>query len=210
MMARPRFGNLDEATRRKILETAAVEFVANGFDGTSLNRLIDRLGLSKGSFYYYFDDKADLFITVIDHTWRTMMPDRGVDLSALDGDSYWSAIEAVMRETHARVYDNPWLIGMGRLFYNPPDEPAIRAKVVEILDHAREWQAELIRRGQAIGAVRDDLPVDLLLALLVGADEAVDQWFVVNWDELDDAEIDRLFTEIFAILRRMMEPPPAT
>ena len=208
-MARPRFSNLDEGTRRKILETAATEFAANGFEGTSLNRLIEGLGISKGSFYYYFDDKADLFCTVVDYTWQTMMPDRGLDLSALDSDSYWSVIEGVMRETHARVHDNPWLVGMGRLFYNPPDVPDIRAKLEEILAGAREWQAELIRRGQTIGVVRDDLPVDLLLALLVGADEAVDHWFVLNWNELDEDEIDRLFTEIFAILRRMMERPSA-
>ena len=63
-MARPRFQNLDQETRNHILETAAEEFAAQGFDGTSLNRLIESLGISKGSFYYYFDDKADLFITV--------------------------------------------------------------------------------------------------------------------------------------------------
>ena len=62
-MARPRFRNLDRETRHRILETAAVEFASRGFEGTSLNQLIDRLGISKGSFYYYFDDKADLFTT---------------------------------------------------------------------------------------------------------------------------------------------------
>jgi len=204
-MARPRFQNLDEATRRRILETAAVEFAANGFDGTSLNRLIEGLGISKGSFYYYFDDKADLFITVIDHAWRTMLPDGEIDLSDFDGDNFWSAIEGMMRETHDRVHDYPWLIGLGRLFYNLPDVPEIKARVEEVLNQVRDWQAGLIRRGQTIGAVRDDLPVELLLALLVGADEAVDQWFALNWDKLDHAEIDRLFTEVFAIFRRMME-----
>ncbi len=207
-MARPRFQNLDEATRRRILETAAADFAANGFDGTSLNRLIEGLGISKGSFYYYFDDKADLFITVIDHAWRTMLPDGEIELSGFDGVNFWSAIEGMMRETHDRVRDYPWLIGLGRLFYNPPDVPEIKARVEEVLNQARDWQAGLIRRGQTIGAVRDDLPVELLLALLVGADEAVDQWFALNWDKLDHAEIDRLFTEVFAIFRRMMEPPP--
>jgi AcrR family transcriptional regulator len=206
-MARPRFQNLDEPTRRRILETAAAEFAANGFDGTSLNRLIEGLGISKGSFYYYFDDKADLFITVIDHAWRTMLPGGEIDLSIFDGDNYWSAIESMMRETHDRVRDYPWLIGLGRLFYNPPDVPKIKARVEEVLNQARAWQADLIRRGQTIGAVRDDLPVELLLALLVGADEAVDQWFALNWDDLDTVEIDRLFTEVFAIFRRMMEAP---
>ena len=83
-MARPRFAKLDEATRRRFLETAAVEFAAKGFDGTSLNQLIERLGISKGSFYYYFDDKADLFSTVVDHVWSIFLPDSGPDFSSFD------------------------------------------------------------------------------------------------------------------------------
>ena len=207
-MARPRFSKLPETEQRRILETAATEFAVNGFDGTSLNRLIEGLGISKGSFYYYFDDKADLFITVVEHTWRTMIPDDEFDLSSLDGDTYWAVIEEVMREAHLQVREKPWLVGMGRLFYSPPDVQGIRARLEEILNEARQLQSELIRRGQAIGVVRDDLPIGLLQALLVGADEAADQWFGLNWDRLGSPEIERLFTEVFAIFRRMLEPPP--
>ena len=77
-----------------------------------------------------------------------------------------------------------------------------------MFDRAWQWQAELIRGGQALGAVRDDLPVELLQALLVGADEAGDRWFVTNWDDLGEHEIERLFKEVFAIFRRMLETPP--
>jgi AcrR family transcriptional regulator len=206
-MARPRFSKLDDATRKNILETAAAEFAARGFDGTSLNQLIEQLGISKGSFYYYFDDKADLFITVVDHAWDTMLPDGEFDLSVFDGNNYWPALEDLMREAHARVHENPWLVGLGRLIYNPPDVPQIRERLAEVFSRARECQTELIRLGQGIGAVRDDLPIELLQALLVGADVAADQWFALNWDRLDSAEIEHLFTEVFAIFRRMMEPP---
>jgi AcrR family transcriptional regulator len=41
-MARPRFANLDLDTRHRILETAAEEFAARGFEGVSLNQLIVR------------------------------------------------------------------------------------------------------------------------------------------------------------------------
>ena len=34
-----------------------------------------------------------------------------------------------------------------------------------------------------------------------------ERWFVDNWDRFDDTEIERLFIEVFAIFRRMMEPP---
>jgi AcrR family transcriptional regulator len=208
-MARPRFANLDLDTRYRILETAAEEFAARGFEGVSLNQLIDRLGMSKGSFYYYFDDKADLFTTVADLAWAIVLPVEHLDLETFDSENYWSSLEALMQEARSRVRANPWLVGFTRLMYDPPEVANVRESLAEKFAEARQWQAELIRRGQALGTVRDDLPVALLQALLVGADEGGDRWFVSNWDRLDEKEIERLFQEVFAIFRRMLEPLPA-
>jgi AcrR family transcriptional regulator len=207
-MARPRFANLDLDTRYRILETAAQEFAARGFEGVSLNQLIERLEMSKGSFYYYFDDKADLFTTVADLAWAIVLPPGDLDLQAFDGENFWPSLEALMQDARERVRANPWLVGFTRLIYEPPDIADVRESLAEKFDKARQWQAELIRRGQELGAVRADLPVELLQALLVGADEAGDRWFVANWDRFDDKEIERLFGEVFAIFRRMLEPPP--
>ena len=206
-MARPRFANLDLDTRYRILETAAEEFAARGFEGVSLNQLIDRLEMSKGSFYYYFDDKADLFTTVADLAWAIVLPVEELDLEGLNAETFWPALEALMGEARARVRGNPWLVGFTRLMYDPPESISVREALAEKFNDARQWQAELIRRGQALGAVRDDLPVELLQALLVGADEAGDRWFVNNWDRLGEKEIERLFDEVFAIFRRMLESP---
>lgn len=207
-MARPRFANLDLDTRHRILETAAEEFAARGFGGVSLNQLIDRLGMSKGSFYYYFDDKADLFTTVANLAWAIVLPVEHLDLESFDAENYWSSLEALMQEARSRVRANPWLVGFTRLMYDPPEVAGVRESLAEKFAEARQWQAELIRKGQALGTVRDDLPVALLQALLVGADEAGDRWFVNNWDDLGEEEVERLFEEVFAIFRRMLEPPP--
>jgi hypothetical protein len=190
-MARPRFANLDLDTRFQVLETAAVEFAARGYDGVSLNQLIER----------------DLFSTVADLAWAIVLPVEALDLETLDASNYWFSLEALMREARARVRANPWLVGFTRLMYDPPDIPGVRESLSEKFDEARRWQAELIRRGQTIGTVRADLPVELLQALLVGADEAGDRWFVNNWEQLDEREIERLFEEVFAIFRRMLEAP---
>ena len=207
-MARPRFANLDIDARYRILETAAVEFAARGYSGVSLNRLIERLGMSKGSFYYYFDDKADLFTTVAGLAWAIVLPPQELDLADLGPDTFWPVLEALMREARARVRANPWLVGFTRLIYDPPDDAGIRETLMEKFEQARRWQGDLIRRGQDLGTVRSDLPVELLQALLVGADEGGDRWFVDNWDRLDDDDNERLFEEVFAIFRRMLEPPP--
>ncbi len=208
-MARPRFANLDLDTRYRILETAAEEFAARGFEGVSLNQLIDRLEMSKGSFYYYFDDKADLFKTVADLAWAIVLPVEKLDFETFTAENYWSSLEALMQEARSRVRANPWLVGFTRLMYEPPDLAGVRESLAEKFEEARQWQAELIRRGQTLGTVRHDLPVELLQALLVGADEAGDRWFVNNWDDLGEKEVEHLFREVFAIFRRMLESPPA-
>ena len=207
-MARPRFANLDLDTRYRILETAAEEFAARGFEGVSLNQLIDRLEMSKGSFYYYFDDKADLFTTVADLAWAIVLPAGDLDLETFDSENFWPSLEALMQDARERVRANPWLVGFTRLMYDPPDIAGVRESLAEKFDEARRWQAELIRRGQELGAVRTDLPVELLQAMLVGADEAGDRWFVDNWERVGEREVERLFREVFAIFRRMLEPPP--
>jgi AcrR family transcriptional regulator len=107
-MARPRFANLDLDTRHRILETAAEEFAARGFDGVSLNQLIDRLEMSKGSFYYYFDDKADLFTTVADLAWAIVLPVEQLDIETFNAENYWTSLEALMQEARARVRANPY------------------------------------------------------------------------------------------------------
>ena len=65
-MVHERFDNLDAEKQERLFEAAADEFASHGFDGASLNRIIDRAGMSKGSLYYYFNDKNDLFATVIE------------------------------------------------------------------------------------------------------------------------------------------------
>ena len=62
-MPRPRFEKLPVEKQEQILEAAAKEFTAHGYDGASLNRILEEAGISKGAAYYYFDDKADLYAT---------------------------------------------------------------------------------------------------------------------------------------------------
>ncbi|MDA3951782.1 MAG: TetR/AcrR family transcriptional regulator [Spirochaeta sp.] len=47
--------------RNRILETAEREFLQHGFDGTSIDTIVDHIGGSKSTVYAHFRDKAILF-----------------------------------------------------------------------------------------------------------------------------------------------------
>lgn len=64
-MPKATFFNLPEEKRELILDIAIDEFAARGFEGASISAMVARAGIAKGSFYQYFDDKADLFMYLV-------------------------------------------------------------------------------------------------------------------------------------------------
>ena len=60
-MPKQTFLNLPEEKRQVIVNAAVDEFTEFGFEGSSINRIVANSGISKGSFYQYFEDKQDVF-----------------------------------------------------------------------------------------------------------------------------------------------------
>ena len=60
-----RFLNLPNEEKERVLGISKTQFATNGYDATSLNLLLKELKISKGQFYYWFEDKADLFFTIM-------------------------------------------------------------------------------------------------------------------------------------------------
>lgn len=209
-MPRPRFLNLDQARRDRLLEAAAEEFAAHGYDRASLNKIIERLGLSKGQLYYYFDDKADLFRTVLGWAWQRVLPDTLVDFSRLDADTFWPATEELAERSREVIRTMSWWIGLWRHLYHPPQDPAIRQIVAEKFELGRQIQRSMVRRGQEIRCVRRDLPEDLLLAMISAFDMAADRWLIDNWDALTSEQRETLPHLLFGVLRRVIQPGIST
>jgi AcrR family transcriptional regulator len=55
-----------ETTRQLILRTAFEEFYRYGFQGGSLNRIVEETGLTKGALFHHFAGKQELGYAVVD------------------------------------------------------------------------------------------------------------------------------------------------
>ena len=64
-LAQPGADAPDSAKRRQIMEGARRAFLADGFDGASMNDVARVAGVSKGTLYVYFDSKEQLFEALI-------------------------------------------------------------------------------------------------------------------------------------------------
>ncbi|MGP8060867.1 MAG: TetR/AcrR family transcriptional regulator [Acidimicrobiales bacterium] len=51
-------------TRQRILDVALDLFIAQGFDGTSLREIAEKLGVTKAALYYHFASKDDILMAL--------------------------------------------------------------------------------------------------------------------------------------------------
>ena len=52
--------------KNEFLDTAQMLFYSQGYDQTSVNAIIDHMGVSKGTFYHYFESKEQLLDSLIE------------------------------------------------------------------------------------------------------------------------------------------------
>ena len=64
-MPKQTFLNLPEEKRTNIVNAAIEEFAEYGLENASTNRIVASSGISKGSFYQYFEDKQDVFMYLL-------------------------------------------------------------------------------------------------------------------------------------------------
>ena len=207
-MARNRFQNLDPDKQEAILQAAGEEFAEKGFEAASINRIISRSGLSKGSVYYYFEDKADLFATVMERGTQRLMGEIGWPaLEVIGPDEFWDALMELTHRSMELVQRDDWWIRMGRAFHHLRHEStgAGGEAIRRLTEMGRGMWRTLIQRGQALGVVRTDLPLDLLVEITMGADEGGDRWMVERWDTLSPEELKTIVDGRVDLLRDMLD-----
>ncbi len=206
-MPRPRFQNAPEELRNGILTAATKEFGRRGYEGASLNRIIATAGLSKGSFYYYFDDKADLAATALAQATSSLMAT--LDLTAIvDQASFWTTMEHFQRKSlEPLAHDPSQLELVGKLGRAYVDHPELAAKVLPLVSDYLSLAMSAWRRGQEVGAVRRDLSVEVLMAVMSGTKEALLKVQLPRDGLLTLEEIDRLASLLFDFFRRLVAPP---
>ncbi len=64
-MPKTTFFNLPQEKQSRLLTIAAKEFAAHPYDAASISKIVRQAGIAKGSFYQYFEDKQDLYQTLV-------------------------------------------------------------------------------------------------------------------------------------------------
>ena len=96
-MARP-----VEFDEDKVLTNAMEQFWKEGYEASSVRKLLDCTGINRGTLYNSFGDKDTFFRTCVEH--YNMIVQKQIESSLKDENlSCWNAIEAYFEETISNV-----------------------------------------------------------------------------------------------------------
>ena len=200
--------------RLKLIEAAIDEFNEFGIENASYNRIIERSGMSKGSVYYHFDNKDALLAIVMEEIGERVLkavPERDLPQNK---DEFWQALwDYRQREfdffaEHIRL-GRILIMSLGVPEFDIQDINNLCAPLTKLLHR----QINLIKRGQELGAIRNDLCVDLIFNLMRAVDKSLCVKFfgreaedILKLSESERRESSKNYTRLFKdLIRRMLE-----
>lgn len=89
-MIKKTFYNLPEEKRQRVTEAIVDEFANAEDDKVSINRIVQKANISRGSFYQYFDDKLDLVEVLIRSYLNMVIDDLRRAIISSDGDIFYT------------------------------------------------------------------------------------------------------------------------
>ena len=172
--------------RDRVLEAARAAFGAEGSD-VSLDEIARRAGVGAGTVYRHFPTKEALFEAVVFDRMEELVDEARSVLNDPDpGRAFSSFVERLAREG-ALKRDLVEALASDGIHLQLGEAPMFRA-LIDVL-------AELLQRAQRAGAVRSDINVEDVLALLTGAAYAICQ------SRADDERTARLLAIMYDGLR---------
>ena len=165
-----------EKTRAHILNAAFEEFYMNGFQGSSLNRIVEKAGTTKGGLFHHFHDKNDLGYAVVEEIIHPQLKERWFDPLA-DSIDPIALIKRTMRQ-FAREEEAKSYLLRGCPLNNLAQEMAplneeFRRRLERIYSAWREAVESAFARGIKAGTVKKGISPRRTAALIVAALEGI-------------------------------------
>ena len=157
-------------TREQVLEHATALIRERGFRATSIGDLLDRSGIQKGSFYYYFPSKEDLGHAVLDRFVEDLEKRLLDFLTAASGPAPLERIGAVLDGFVAQTESSGGKGGcpFGTLAMELSDvHDGFRVRLSDALKRLEGAFADLIARARDAGDLRRDADPKALASFIM-------------------------------------------
>lgn len=220
-MPKPTFFNLPPDKRRRFVDAALNEFALRDYRAASVGRIVDAVGIAKGSVYQYFDGKLDLYRYLVDLAAETKF--RHIDARlAGDAPDFFSQVrQAAFHGARFDFSEPRYASLLVHATYVPslPETAEVSARL-RATSHA--YLRGLVDAGVARGDLRADLDREMtvyaLYQLTVALRDFLGARFGFSFEDavragaglpIRDEELGAVLDELVGVLRHGLAHPAA-
>ena len=150
-------GRVSDA-KEKLMKAVRELIWSDSYGSTTIDHICAQAGVKKGSFYYFFDSKADLALAAIEEEWQRRRP----ELDSLFSPTipplerlrkycdYGYQFQTAIRNKYGRVLGCP-LFSIGAEIST--QEAGLQKKIQEILEYKRKYLESALRDAHGAGLI---------------------------------------------------------
>ena len=159
---------------QRLLAVATRLFAEKGFEGTSVQEIVDTAGVTKGAMYHYFNSKDDLLYEIY-HRLLAMQTTRLEQIAGGSG-TVDERVRAAAADVIGISFDHmDELIVFFRSMHMLPRDKRMAVRAQRRTYHER-FRA-LVEEGQRAGLFKPALPADLVVQFFFGAVHQISMWY---------------------------------
>jgi AcrR family transcriptional regulator len=161
-----------EAMRQRILMAAFAEFYRNGFQGGSLNKIVEAAGITKGALFHHFTGKQELGYAVVDEIIHPILQERWIKPVANSADPIADLKRAFRQFVKEDIASGHYVQGcpLNNLAQEmSPLDPGFRQRIDKLYDTWRSSYAAAFAAGIKARKVRKDISPRNVAALVVAS-----------------------------------------
>lgn len=203
-MPKETFFNLPEEKQNLICEAALDEFAAHPFRHASVNRIVRRAGIAKGSFYQYFEDKADLFRYLLQKAGEVKMRYLAPVLQHAEQRDFFTLLHDLYLGGLQMAIEHRRYAALGKRLM---EDRTLYAQIwSEGAATAQDFFRPLIEKAIARGEIRSDLDPALISWLVTTLSGQLSEYYLEHVAPQYDQRMMETVEQLIAFLRHGLQP----
>ncbi len=202
------FQHLDKRKKHRIFSAALSEFAGRGYAGASINAIVEKVGIAKGSIFNYFSDKEGLFVFVFEQSLERVKDHLRKVRNETAHDALFCRIEKTLLAGVAFIRAHPRIF---RIYLRVHYESSLKVRgalIRSVRRNSIKFLKELLTCARERGEIPADLDLDKAAFVLDAVMERFLQSYGVQYLDgglglfkADEAQVRRWAKKVAALLQ---------
>lgn len=188
-----------DATRERILLSAAEVFADRGYQQARLDDIAARAGLTKGAIYWHFRNKADLFCALLEARLQRNTAPLSADLAEAlltTPDGRRQKLARLLHDTLARFRADVHWPRLFLEFLSQSRDPAVAERLRQLYRNGQRIAADVVERLKQAGMTDATLDTDVLSLFWTALIDGLLLAWVVDPERWNDEQLVERLVEV--------------